>query len=600
MYATFLAEKGYEFNHPITVFAHKKLHQNLVRRYFKLNQNNIVMNYLKSVFYISICILAVSCGTRYTNNAIILRAESLLNSKPDSAYHILSTISHPEKLSKADYAAWCLLYTHAQYKLYKDIKSDSIIRIAVDYYDRTKLYKQNGTVYYLLGCIKKANKQKREALIAFKKADYLLEKTDETDLKGIIKFNIGNVYWEDEVFNQSLSNFKKALECFIITKNIKYQAYAYRGVSDMYNQFDYPFDTIMRYSNIALKLSKEAGDTINYYSILAQQGELLYDKDYSRAKECLLKGYQNFPALRANYATLLAYVYCKLHQRDSAKFYLKIPLKDTLEMSTNAIRFYVRAHIAKDEGNLIKAYDFYKKAYTLRNTFFKNSLKNQLYRLDKQYDLSQKEKENAALKISNRNKVIVITVFIIIILIGLIIFTLLFHKSKRNKMAQSMEMQKLEYEIKMRKAENTKKRALLLSKIQNKVDNTLRLNLLNMGTTASEKMEVFLKEISKQSIITDQEWHDYIDEVNHIFDNKIKQLQETNPQLTNTDIKVISLIFLKLDISECCSLLNMNKNTMYHRRKIIKERMGISKDVDLESYLINYMETESSNKQNEV
>jgi len=35
---------------------------------------------------------------------------------------------------------------------------------------------------------------------------------------------------------------------------------------------------------------------------------------------------------------------------------------------------------------------------------------------------------------------------------------------------------------------------------------------------------------------------------------------------------------------------------MYHRRKIIKERMGISKDVDLESYLINYMEAESSDK----
>jgi len=554
------------------------------------------MNHLKSVFFISICILAVSCGTRYTNDATILRAESLLNSKPDSTYRILSSISHPEKLSKADYAAWCLLYTHAQYKLYMDIKSDSIIRIAVDYYNRTKLYKQNGTAYYLLGCIQKANKQKKEALIAFKKADNLLERTDETDLKGIIKFNIGNIYWEDEVFDQSLSNYKKALECFITTKNIKYQAYAYREISDMYNQFDYSFDTIMHYSNIALKLSKQAGDTINYYSILAQQGELLYDKDYSRAKKYLLKGYQYFPALRANYATLLSYTYSKLHQPDSAKYYLNISNNESLKSKYKVVQYYIEAYIAKDEGDLQKAFSLYEKAYSIRNAFFKETIKNQLYRLDKQYDLSQKEKENAALKISNRNKVIVITLFVIIFLIGLIIFTLLFHKSKRNKMAQSMEMQRLEYEIKVRKTENIQKRSLLLSKIQHKIDNTLRLNLLNMGTTASEKMEVFLKEISKQSIITDQEWHDYIDEVNHIFDNKIKQLQETNPQLTNTDIKVISLIFLKLDISECCSLLNMNKNTMYHRRKIIKERMGISKETDLESYLIDYMEAESSEK----
>ena len=558
------------------------------------------MDYIKSAVLILCCVFLFSCGGSYTKNETILRAESLLYTAPDSSYRLLSSITHPEKLSKADYAAWCLQYTHAQYKLYMDIKSDSIIRIAVDYYNHTKLYKQNGTAYYLLGCIQKAKKHRKEALIAFKKANQLLEKTQEIDLIGVIRFNIGDIYLEDEIFDQSLSNYKKALNCFIRSKNTKYQAYAYRQIADMSFRLRCPFDKVMYYSNIALKLSKQAGDTINYYSILAQQGEMLYDKDYLRSKECLLKVFRYFPALRANHATLLSYTYSKLPQPDSAKYYLNISIKEPVESKYKVVQYFLEAYVARDEGNIHKAFDLYEKAYSMRNAFFKETVKNQLYQLDKQYDVTQKEKENAALKISNRNKVIVITLFVIIFLIGLIIFTLLFHKSKRNKMAQSMEMQRLEYEIKVRKTENIQKRSLLLSKIQHKVDNTLRMNLLNMGTTASEKMEVFLKEISKQSIITDQEWHDYIDEVNHIFDNKIKQLQETNPQLTNTDIKVISLIFLKLDISECCSLLNMNKNTMYHRRKIIKERMGISKEADLESYIINYMEAESSNMQKEV
>jgi len=554
------------------------------------------MNHLKSALFISICTLAVSCGTSYTKNAAILRAESLLNSNPDSAYHLLTTITKPEKLSKEDYAAWCLLYTHAQYKLYMEIKSDSTIRIAVNYYNQTSLSKQNGTAYYLLGCILRANKYRKEALIAFKKANQLFEETQEIDLIGVTKFNIGDIYLEDEVFDQSLLNYKKALECFITTKNIKYQAYAYRQIADMYFRLNHPFDKVMYYSNIALKLSKKAGDTINYYSILAQQGEFLYDKEYSLAKEYLLKGFQHFPTLRPNYATLLSYTYSKLHQPDSAKYYLNISNNDSLKSKYRVVQYFIEAYIARDDGNIRKAFNLYEKAYSVRNTFFKETIENQLYRLDKQYDLTQKEKENAALKISNKNKVIVITLFIIFFLIGLILFTLLFHKIKRNKMAQSMEMQKLEYEIKMGKAENTQKRALLMSKIQNKIDNTLRLNLLNMGTAASEKMEVFLKEISRQSIITDQEWHDYIDEVNHIFDNKIKQLQEINLQLTNTDVKVISLILLKLDIAECCSLLNMNKNTMYHRRKIIKERMGINKEVDLEKYLKNSIDINTTDK----
>jgi len=337
------------------------------------------MDYIKSAVLILCCVFLFSCCSgSYTKNETILKAESLLYTAPDSAYGLLSSISHPENLSKADYAAWCLQYTHAQYKLYKDIKSDSIIRIAVDYYGHTKLLKQSGTAYYLLGCILISNSNTKDALLAFKVADDLLQNVEDNNLKGLVKYNIGYTYFKDEIFSQTLIYYKKSLQYFIASKNFKYQAYAYRGISDMYNQFDYPFDSIIRNSNLALQLSKQAGDSYNYYSILAQQGELLSDKDYSRSKEYLLKGFQYIPVLRPNYATLLAYVYSKLHQPDSAKFYLKIPAKDTLGISSNAIRYYIGAHIARDEGNLVQAYDFYKKAYTLRSISLKNSLKSQL------------------------------------------------------------------------------------------------------------------------------------------------------------------------------------------------------------------------------
>ena len=103
------------------------------------------MNYLKSALLISISIVLASCEGGNTKNETILQAESLMFTVPNSAYRLLSSIPHPEKLSKADYAAWCLNYTHAQYKLYKDIKSDSIICIAVNYYEHTNLSKQSGT-----------------------------------------------------------------------------------------------------------------------------------------------------------------------------------------------------------------------------------------------------------------------------------------------------------------------------------------------------------------------------------------------------------------------------------------------------------------------
>jgi len=543
------------------------------------------MNYLKFTLSILLCVLLASCGANYTKNETILRAESLLTSFPDSSFHLLCAIPHPEKMNKADYAAWCLQYTHAQYKLYMDIKSDSIIRIAVNYYDNTNLRKQSGRAYYLLGCILKSNKKNKEALLALKKAEFLLQNIDDNDIKGLIDSNIGSIYLEDEIFSQTLIYYNKSLNHHITSKNKKYQAYAYRVISDVFFRLNYPFKRVMQYSNLALQLSKQAGDTANYYSILAQQGELLYNRDYARSKEYLLKGYRFFPLLRPNYATMLSFTYSKLNKPDSARFYLDIASKNTLESKYKVAQFFVGAYVARDEGDINKAFNLYEKAYSIRNNYFEETIRNQLYKIDKQYDLTQKEEENTQLKIGYRNMVIAIALLIIIVLTISIILLVRTNNHKKKQLILAMEKQQLQHEINVKMTENSQKRELLLSKLQNKVGNTLQFNRLKMGITIPEKQDTFLKEITKQSIMTDTEWQYYMEEVNHIFDEKIKNLQKTNLKLTDSDIKVITLICLKLDISDCCSLLNMNKNAMYHRRNIIKERIGIDKDVDLEDWI---------------
>ena len=96
---------------------------------------------MKSIWSILLIMFFCSCQSHYTQNKTILKAEKLLETKPDSAYFLLSSIRQPEKLSKADYSAWCLQYTYAQFKLQKEIKSDSLLQIAVKYYEKTNLPK---------------------------------------------------------------------------------------------------------------------------------------------------------------------------------------------------------------------------------------------------------------------------------------------------------------------------------------------------------------------------------------------------------------------------------------------------------------------------
>jgi len=547
---------------------------------------------LKFFLRVFLCFFLVSCQSQYTKNKIILHAEAIVLTYPDSAFRLLTAIPHPEKLSKADHAAWCLQYSYAQYKLNKNIKSDRIIRVAVNYYEKSSFRKQSGTANYLLGCILQNNNKNKEAMSVYKKAEYTLKSTEDKDLKGLVDFKIGYLYMLDEIFNESLIYFKKSLNYFISTKNLKYQAYSYRIISDIYYQLNYPFQSVMNLSNQALKLSKQSGDSTNYYSILGQQGELLFDKNYALAKEYLLKGYNYFPLLRPNYASLLAYTYIKLNNPDSANYYVQISMMDTTQTKYNVGRYFTGAYVAKYEGDKDKAFILYEKAYSLRNEFFKQSVISQLHIIDKQFDVTKSESEKAVLKIDNRNKVIVISLLIIVVMAGLIIFLIVHNRNKKKQVEDIIEKQVLKNSLEVKKSENNLKKQLLLSKLTLRMENTLQFNRLKMGLSRQVKLDDFIKEISIQSIVSQKDWEFYIQEVDHIFDKKISSLSSANSQLTQSDIRVIVLICLRMDISDCCNLLNLSKETMYHRRAIIKKRIGLNVKVDLEKWVWELMEGE--------
>jgi tetratricopeptide (TPR) repeat protein len=539
------------------------------------------MYYSKPFWFILLSILFVSCKQQETKNKIILRAENIVLTSPDSAYRLLTSISHPERLSGKDYAAWCLIYTEAELKQLKKIQSDSIIMISIKYYRNSNMTKQSGIAYYLLGHIQRTLGKKEEAMIAFKKAEYLLDKSDENKFKGLVDFNIGDICMEDEIYEFALQYYKKSLNYFILSKEKYFQAYDYRQISEMYNQLDYPFDSVMHYSNLALNLSKEKGDSINYYTVLSQQGELVFNSNYQLSNQKIHQGYRFFPDKRSYYAAFLSYTYSMMHQPDSARYYLHISLSNPSDEKAKVISFLAYANLEKNEGNHKLASEYFEKAFVYRDSIFQKSIKDKLYKIDKQYDLTKIEAKNATLKIENRNNVILIGFLVIILLVVFIIIQILNNRNKKKELEFRAEKKSMEYELKLKKTENDQKRLLLLTKLQNRIENTLRFNRLKSGFLTKEKKDSFLDELTKQSVISDVEWKNYTDEVDHIFDQRISKLMDTYPQLTYPDIKVISLICLKMDISDCCSLLNMTKNAMYHRRNIIKERIGINKEIDL-------------------
>lgn len=543
------------------------------------------MKNFRMFLFVTIGLFLAACGTTYTDNANILEAERLLSKKPDSAYMLLNNINEPEKLPEADYAAWCLHYVHAQYKLYMDIQSDSLIMIAVDYYKESGLNKYSGISYYMLGCVSELLNNFDKAMWAYNMAEKELKNTDETDIKGLVCINMGYLYNQNENFNQANICFRNALNFFRQSGNQRYQTSAYLALSNMSLQLDHPFDTTMYYSNKALSLSEEINDKILYYSILSRQGELLNRTDKKTAIENLLAGFKHCSNLRKKNASFLAYLYSETNKMDSAAYFLKIAKEETGHKETHILNLLAEAAVLENKRDYKEAYLTMERAYMMQDTVFRDKLQQQLYRTDKQFDLSEKEKENAELKIARRNVIIAIAFLIILLLVILLILLRMGIKHRKVQAEATLRQQRTEYELKENILENRKKRDLLLSKLQQRMEMTIRFNKLQKSFREPQKQTEFMELLTSQFVLDKSEWENYTGEANNIFDNKIYALQQKFTELTASDMIVIVLICMGLDISDTCILLNTSKETMYIRRKRIKKRLNIDANEDLEMWI---------------
>lgn len=56
----------------------------------------------------------------------------------------------------------------------------------------------------------------------------------------------------------------------------------------------------------------------------------------------------------------------------------------------------------------------------------------------------------------------------------------------------------------------------------------------------------------------------------------LQTIREQYPNLTELDILVICLIGIGMDNDEICTILRMEKRTLYRRRQLIAQRVGMS------------------------
>ena len=207
------------------------------------------------LFLLSLMLLA--CERNKKEISLLSSAERLIANQPDSALLVLQGIKTPERLSRAEQAHFYLLRTEAEDKCCIPHTTDSLISIAVNFYENTDEALRKAKAWYYKGRI---NQDLDRPLLA---QDYYLKalrergKIHDHALLGRINNHIGLLYTYQDVYEKALPFQKEAVYHFSALNDSMGVAFASRDLARVYHMMDE-----LEYLQVLLKQYKNHLHTI--------------------------------------------------------------------------------------------------------------------------------------------------------------------------------------------------------------------------------------------------------------------------------------------------------------------------------------------------
>lgn len=157
-------------------------------------------------------LLLWSCSCQPSGiDATLAEAERLMDARPDSALALVESIDPSAIHSRSTRALHALLLTQAQFKNYIDVPNDSLISIAVDYYDSSRdSYRKMLSLYYF-GRVRLQSKDYSKSLYSLIKAKDLAESLDDDFWMAMCTQRIADIYHETYNYSEEIKNTR--IEC---------------------------------------------------------------------------------------------------------------------------------------------------------------------------------------------------------------------------------------------------------------------------------------------------------------------------------------------------------------------------------------------------
>lgn len=271
----------------------------------------------------------------------LVHAESVMFDHPDSVLHILEAMPMPSaRRDKENHALWCLLVTQAQVKQIIKFSSDSLVRIAYDYYKPTNNARRKAMSALYMGDINYELGNIEDAMQYYLEGKTEVEKTEDYKTGFLIMSSLGKLYLYRNFEEYAFEACSKAYDYAVKDSNKRYQMVSLQYLARCYCLLDKlpaAIETYQKCMEIALELGLENDD---YYYGVQQEIALVYTNscEYEKSLSIL----RPFPVkYRSN--SLIGKNLFSLGKLDSAFYYLNKALNtDNVYTKESVYRYLYR------------------------------------------------------------------------------------------------------------------------------------------------------------------------------------------------------------------------------------------------------------------
>lgn len=284
------------------------------------------------------------------------RAEVLMRCFPDSALVVLDSIEVPSPSDKFQYATWCLLITQARDKNYVKHTSDSLINIALEYFEKQDDPLRKATVLYYEGRVNQDLLNAEEATDYYLRARDVAMNTTDYKLLYLINTHLGTLYAYRGLTDLALEAYENAYDYSNQLKDstlISY-SYSYLGrVSMLGDDLSKGLDYYKKAIGIAEQSGRLNALTLAYVEIstVYHAMSMLDSCMYYLEKSKKIEEKYNTSALSQTYLGI-GETYYYMGQSDSAYFYLEKALNTTnpyTKQDTTQTLYYLCRDLGKYE-----------------------------------------------------------------------------------------------------------------------------------------------------------------------------------------------------------------------------------------------------------